>query len=127
MSAQPDLLTPAMPPELEHALYAARVELHHEAEDINEWLKTFFEDAWAECHQFFTHDTFTIEKGERVESKVTVRGSPDFNEFDRRVGKYAKRLSKLRAQLWDIYEAATVHDETSLASDGQKESEADRG
>lgn len=100
-----DLLTPRMPDDLHHALFVARVELLHEAQDINDWLETFFEETWAECHRTHTVPTFKMVKGERVDFTVEVDGTPHFNEFDRRANRYAKRVAKLRWQLWDIKKA----------------------
>lgn len=101
-----DLLTPPMPAELEAQLRDARNDLLAAAGMVDAYLVGFFPEAWAECHRTYIVPTFKIEKGERVDFTTEVDGTPDFNDFDRQVGKYAKAASKLRSMLWDIYTAS---------------------
>lgn len=93
-----DLFTPTMPAELAEKLTAARLELRRTADEIDTELERFFEEAWAECHR--THEV------QMKDAVVTVKGTPDFNAFDRFTGRYSKAVSKLRWLLWDIDAAA---------------------
>lgn len=74
-------LGPMMPDELREKLEAARSLLLDHANATHVWLEGFFQDCFAS-------------------------GDTDFNEFDRRIGRYEKQAGKIRWLLWEIYDAA---------------------
>lgn len=100
-----DLFTPAMPKELHDDLFELRVALRHAAVDFCDWLPTFLDETWAECHR-----SHTIEhQGKTLE----VAGTPDFNAYDREFAKVKRAANKLREHLWDIWSASPSRGDTA--------------
>lgn len=87
-----------MSEELAGEFDTARRELLDIARDVDAFLEQFFPETWIECHRVHqvTH------RGKVLE----VPGTPDFNGFDRAVGRYGKALAKIRSKLWEIKNAA---------------------